>query len=72
MIINSILSLAFLWSCRKCLLRLKEIGALRGKIIKTAVLPVGDAVRKLSEAPEGRKVFMVIRGRPSAMQDSSA
>ena len=62
MIINSILSLAFLWSCRKCLLHLKEIGMLRQKIINTETLPVSEAVKKLSELAPGRKVFMIVRG----------
>lgn len=62
MIINSILSLAFLWSCRKCLLQLKEIGLLRDKIIQTQALPVSEAIKKISDLPSGRKIFMIVRG----------
>lgn len=62
MIINSILSVAFLWSCRKCLLQLKELGILRSKIANARVLPVTEALQKIAELPAGRKIFMVIRG----------
>lgn len=73
MIINSILSLAFIWSCRKCLIRLKEIAILRHKITKTEVLPVAQAIHKVAnELPAGRKVFMIVRGTSAETQDSSA
>jgi hypothetical protein len=62
MIINSILSLAFLWSCRKCLIHLKELGILSSKIATTSALPVAEALSNIKNLPVGKKVFMIIRG----------
>jgi hypothetical protein len=62
MIINSILSLAFLWSCKKCIQQLKEFTALRKKIINASILSVADAIKNMETVPEGKKVFMIIRG----------
>lgn len=63
MIINSILSLAFIWSCRKCLLQLKELGILRSRIANAHVFSVTEALQKIAELPAGRKIFMIIRGK---------
>ena len=65
MIINSILSLAFLWSIRKCLIHVRYLGKLRNKMMKSSVIPVSEAIKKMGEIPVGRKVFMVIRGKNS-------
>ena len=62
MIINSIQVLAFLWSIRKCYIYLKQIGTLRNKITQTSILSVSEGIKKMSDIPQGRKVFMVIRG----------
>jgi len=62
MIINSILSLAFLWSCRKCLNELKEFSKLRKKITTADILSVAEALKNMEGVPDGKKIFMVIRG----------
>lgn len=62
MIINSILSLAFLWSCRKCLLHLKELGLLSSKIATLKAIPVSEALSKMQNVQMGKKVFLIIRG----------
>ena len=63
MIINSILSLAFLWSWKKCHQQLKDLQSLRRQIATSTIVSVTDAVSKLKATPKGKKIFMVVKGR---------
>lgn len=62
MIINSILSLAFLWSWKKCKAQLTELRLLRRKITTAAIDSVSDAIKNMEKVPQGKKIFMIVKG----------
>jgi hypothetical protein len=63
MIINSILSLAFLWTWKHLHLRLRELQQLRRKISSEAITSVADIIKKMDGLPDGKRVFAIVKGK---------
>jgi hypothetical protein len=68
MIINSILSLAFLWTWKHLHFRLRELQQRRRKISSEAIQSVGELLKKMETVPNGNKAFSIVKGNPCLMQ----
>ena len=62
MIINSILSLAFLLAWGRCHTNYKKLLTLRRLIANSPILSVQEAIQKIQQSNNKKPIFMLVKG----------